>query len=315
MPLDEILKLIFQIVIALCGVTGNILVIIVIRRLGKKKKPADFYVQNLAIADLGTLLLTFPLATIKEKADFKWLLGEFTCLYLYPVPEIFYGSSVWFIAVIAIERYRKIVTMNITGQSKHKTFLTTAKIVAACVWIMSFLTFCLPLYFVVKYSEFPNEGKTCGPVWLPWVLARVYIGLMILFSYIFPLAIISFTYLAISREINQSSMFIKAMKQIHDPVAKNRQCCSLTNIKSLRLKQNRRAKKILTPLVLVFAVTMLPLNLFRLAYVISPTFAEEYLENVMYAVLVFVILNSSANPVIYVLVSADFRKGIKNLFC
>ena len=64
----EIWQLTFQLVIALCGVIGNILVAIVIRRLGKKKKPADLYVQNLAIADLGTLLLTFPLVVIREKA-------------------------------------------------------------------------------------------------------------------------------------------------------------------------------------------------------------------------------------------------------
>ena len=311
----ELLKLIFEILIALCGVIGNILVIIVITGLGKKKKPADFYVQNLAIADLGTLLLAFPLAAIKEKALYNWPFGEFICLYLYPVPEIFYGASVWFIAVIAIERYR-IVTVQISGQNKSKTLVNRAKIVAVCVWVISFLTFCLPLYFVVEYFELPDKGKTCVPVWVSSMLLRVYIVFLTLFFYILPLAIISFTYLAISRAIDQNSVFIKTMrKQLHDVVARNKQCRSLTYIKSLRLKQNRRAKKILTPLVLVFALTMLPLNLFRLTCVFWPAFtAHEYLKNVLYAVTVSVVLNSSANPVVYFVVSRDFRKGIKNLF-
>ena len=309
---SEIWQLTFQVVIALCGVIGNILVIIVITGLGKKKKPADFYVQNLAIADLGTLLLTFPLAAIKEKAPYNWPFGEFICLYLYPVPEIFYGASVWFIAVIAIERYRIIASADLTCQYRN-IFLKKAKIVAACVWGTSFLIFCLPLYFVVEYFEFPNGA--CGPVWHPWVLARVYIVSLTLFSYVLPIASISFTYLAISRAIDQNSVFIKAVqKQIHDVVARNRLCSSLTNIKSLRLKQNRRAKKILTPLVLVFALTMLPINIFRLIMVFWPTIAaREYYQNMLYVITVFVILNSTANPVIYYKVSENFRKGIKKI--
>ena len=34
--------------------------------MGKKKKQVDFFLLNLAIADLGFLLFTFPLGVIKE---------------------------------------------------------------------------------------------------------------------------------------------------------------------------------------------------------------------------------------------------------
>ena len=105
--------------IALFGVIGNVLVVIFINRLGKKKQPSDFYVQNLAIADLKILTFTFSLGVLKENAPFSWPFGEFVCRYLYAVPEIFYGASVWFIAVIAIERYSKVVTVK-NGQNKSK---------------------------------------------------------------------------------------------------------------------------------------------------------------------------------------------------
>ena len=321
-PIAEILKLAFEVLIALCGVIGNILVIIVTSKLGKQKNTADFYIQNLAIADLGTLLLTIPLAAIKEKAPYNWPLGEFICLYLYPVPEIFYGASVWCIAVIAIERYHKIVTMKRPGQSKGTPSRKIVTITAACVWIISFLLFCLPLYFVVEYHELPNEYTTCGPVWPSWdrklVLARGYIALLTLLSYIVPLATIFFTYLAISRAIHQSSLFIKTMKQEpHDAVtAEFKRRTSLNNFERVRLSQNKRAKKILTPVVLVFAGTMLPLTILRLTIVFWPVIAEqEYYKNLLYAVSVFVILNSSANPVIYSIVSKNFRERIKNSDC
>ena len=90
----------------------------------------------------------------------------------------------------------------------------------------------------------------------------------------------------------------------------------MTNVKSALLKHNKRAKRILTPLVVVFAVTMLPLSILRLTIVFWPEIiGKEYYSNLMYAVFVSAIVNSSANPVIYLVVSRDFRKRINNLCC
>ena len=159
--LADNLKLSLQALIALFGIAGNFLVFIVIRTLRNKKSTADVYVQNLAIADLGVLLLAFPLVAIREKAPFDWPLGKFVCLYLYPIPDIFQGASIWCIAAIAIERYRKILTPRRHHENRRKSSLKRAKTVSACVWLASFLIFSLPLYFVVEYREFPNGGVWC----------------------------------------------------------------------------------------------------------------------------------------------------------
>ena len=132
MPFLEIFKLTFEVLIALFGVIGNFLVVIIISRLGKKKQATDFYVQNLAIADLGTLTFTFSLGVIKEKTPFNWPFGEFACCYLYPIPEIFYGASVWYITVIAIDRYLKVVTVK-NIRHKVNTSLQRARAVAVFV--------------------------------------------------------------------------------------------------------------------------------------------------------------------------------------
>jgi len=316
-PPAEIFKLTLEVLIALFGVIGNVLVFTVVSRLGKKKHPVDFYLQNLAVADLGMLLLTFPLVAIREKEPCNWPFGEFACRYLYPIPEIFYGGSVWFIAVIAIERYRNVIKIKPTGTQQIKTALQRAKIVATCIWITSFLICCLPVYFFFEYRELQNDKKWCGPVWPSWdrkkLMAPIYVGWLTLFSYILPLAIISFTYLRIWYVLNRSSLFIKAMRR-EEHVETGDERNIMTNVKSARLEHNKRAKRILTPLVVVFAVTMLPLSIFRLTAVIWPLiFTQEYYVNLLYVVSVFVIVNSSANPVIYSVVSRDFRKGINNL--
>lgn len=314
-PADE-LKLSLQVLIALFGLVGNVLVFIVIRELRNKKSTTDVYIQNLAIADLGILMLLFPLVAIRERAPFGWPLGKFVCLFLYPIPDTFQGASVWYIAAIAIERYRKMLTPRRHNQARRKTILTRAKIVSACVWVLSFLIFSLPLYFVVEYRELPTRGKWCGPVWpswdLKWLLARTYTGLLTIFSYIMPLAIISWTYLAISRTLHRSSIFIKSLNR-RDGKANDKDRCSLTS-KNVRLRQNKRAKKILTPIVVVFAVTMLPLSILRITVIVwTEIAAQNFYKNLLYAVMVFVMLNSSANPVIYSIASKNFRRRIKNL--
>ena len=315
MPVVEIFKLIFQVLIALFGVTGNFLVVIVVSRRGKKKQLTDFYVQNLAIADLGTLTFTFSLGVIKEKAPYNWPFGEFVCRFLYAVPEIFYGASVWFIAIIAIERYLKVMTVK-NVQYKINTSLQRARAVAVFVWAMSFLILCLPIYFVVEYKEFSNGGKMCGPFWPQWTTGLYLGGVLTFFTYILPLAVISFTYLRISRKINRSSLFIKAMRHEQQQGNTGDETILMANVKSPRLKHNKRANRILTPLVVVFAVTMLPLSILRVTIVFWPEITrKEYYFNLIYTVLVSAIVNSSANPVIYSVVSRDFRKGINNLCC
>ena len=125
MSLVESLKLGLEVLIALFGVVGNVLVTVVICRIGKKK-PADLYL--LSLADLGFLLLKLPLGVIKEKLPWNWPLAEFTFLYLYPMPEIFYGSSVFCIKIIAIDRYLKIVTLK-PKRNGRKTSLRKSKII------------------------------------------------------------------------------------------------------------------------------------------------------------------------------------------
>ena len=136
-----------------------------------------------------------------------------------------------------------------------------------------------------------------------------------LLTYLLPLAVISFTYISISRVLRRSSNFVIRMKEVNlVAMSQVDRRVYLTHAKSARLRQNIRAKKILSPLVLTFAATMLPLNVFRLTMLFWPAFSEkEYYMHLLNSVVVSTIINSAANPVIYSVVSRDFRKEITSL--
>ena len=309
MAVEEALKLTFQVLIAAFGVVGNALVVTVLTT-AKKTQAGEFYLMNLAIADLGTLLLTFPIVAIKEKAH-SWPLGGFFCLYLSPVAEMFHGASVWFLAVIAIERYCQVVTVKVRLKCKNKTSMQRAKVIGGCVWVTSFLIFSIPIYIIVDYREKVDGTKLCTPNWPSMSFARIYVVSLTAFSYLLPLSVISFTYFVISRALARSNAFIIAMKM--DQIRQGEK--KPLTITSFRLQQNNRAKRILTPLVLVFALTMLPLNALRISVVVWPkvVFLDIY-KTLVFVVAVLVPLNSSVNPVIYSVVSKDFRRRVNNLF-
>ena len=312
--LVDILKLGLEVLIAVFGVAGNLLVAILLSGLGKKKSTTDLFLLNLAVADLGILLLSFPLITIREKAPLHWPLGKFVCLYLYPVPEVFHGVSLWCIAVVAVLRYCEVVLLRKPITNKNNTPKQAAKFVAVCVWLTSFLLFCLPLYFAVEFEEKPAGGIWCGPAWPSRMTAHVYIVFLSILSYILPLIVISWTYVAISRTLNHSNRFLKNMKRDQDGAESNEQN-SLTKFKTGRLRQNKHAKRILTPVVLVWAITLLPLTILRLTVVVWPAVAaqEYYEEYLLYIVIMCVMLNSSVNPVIYSIASKKFRRRVSNL--
>ena len=323
-PPVEVVKLTLYAACALFGVIGNFLVtVILIRIKAKETRVMDFYMINLAIADLGTLLLAFPITATRERLPFNWPFGEFVCLYVLPLTDIFHGSSVWFITATAIERYQKIARPSKVNVKLRSSF-KRAKIIAVCIWVASFFVFSFPMYFVLRYREMSNGGTFCGPEWPSWgrgfVLPRVYIALMTFLSYIIPLAVTSGTFLAVSRKLNESSKFIKIMKHGEDSETVILDNCNGGSCSprrhAVRLAQNRRAKVILTPVVVVFAVFMLPLAILRLCVVFwPPIVSQTFYNNLFYAVILCAIINSSANPVIYSVVRKDFRRQLARLFC
>ena len=306
---EESIKQAVQVVIAVFGVVGNTLVCLVMRRLSRRFSGTDLNIQALAIADLLVLSVNFPMAVIKEKLPTNWPFGEFVCLYIYPIPETFYGASVWTIVAIAVERYRGIVQ---GAPVKGKPVLTRVKKTLACLWAVSFLVFSLPLYFFMMYEE-KSTWKMCDLNWPPDLkLFKVYTILLMLCSYVLPLVFICWTFIKITRTLDKSSSFIKTMFDGKDVTVTDH----VSQTERNRLHGNKRANKILTPVVVLFTISMLPLTLLRtvipfwLALVSKPFYSK-----LIYVASLGAIINSAANPLIYSVSCRDFRIELKRLLC
>ncbi|XP_078372280.1 adenosine receptor A3-like [Oculina patagonica] len=297
--------------IVFLGVIGNLLVCIVVVGHPKMKTSMNFYLLSLAIADLGVLLIIYPLVVLKYLIPFRWLLGEQACYYLYPTVEIFFGASIWSITAIAIERYRNIVgakRYQISPRSRVRTGL-----VIGMVWLASFLFSCVPLYPVMTYVLtydicYPNWPDMYGKnvVFLSYSIALIVVW------YALPLVVIAVTYMRIKKRVQESAKFQKTMSQDETMTS---QCSSSKGRHEKRIcSRSNKAGRILTPLVILFTVTMFPLNALRVLSLIMPDiWTHSYYNLIIGQVIMFIMINSSANPLVYYITSKEFKDAFNEI--
>ena len=294
--------------IVLLGVIGNVLVCIAILRRPKMKTSMNYYLLSLAIADLGVLLIIYPMIVLRYLFPFRWLLGKHACYYLYPTVEIFFGASVWSITAIAIERYRNIVgakRYHIKHRSRVRTF-----VVIGMVWLASFLVSSVPLYpfmayhstLEICYLEWPDVSGA-NAVFLSYSIALVVVW------YALPLVIIAFTYVKIKKRVRESVAFRNSMSENDDGAQAVLQTSSnKERSQKIIWRQSKKATRILTPLVILFAVTMFPLNALRVLLIIMPEFwMQSYYNLILGQLIMFIMINSAANPLVYCITSKEFK--------
>jgi len=259
----------------------------------------NHYLLSLAIADLGVLVIIYPVAVCKYIEPFVWLLGETFCLYMIPTEEIFFGASIWSITAIAIERYRNIVGAN-RYQAWNISRARTAFGIFA-VWLASFLVSCVPLYPIMIYDQ---DASICKADWSNQSYNYTYNVALVIVWYVLPLTVITFTYVKIRQRVKESFEF--------------RNSSTVTSRQKQQEKIWRKSNKtarILTPLVILFGVAMFPLNAVRLMFLIKPDiWRNKYYNLVVGLVNLFVIINSSVNPLVYYLTSKEFKEAFTKIF-
>jgi len=301
--------------IALLGAIGNALVCIAILTRPKMKTSMNYYLLSLAIADLGVLLILYPMTVLKYLYPFHWLLGKQACYYLYPTMEIFFGGSIWSITAIAIERYRNIVGAK-RYQIKHRSRVRTF-VVIGVVWLASFLVSSVPLYPFMTYNptlefcylDWPDISGT-NAVFLSYSIVHIAVW------YALPLVVIAFTYIRIKKRVLKSAAFRTSMSYNDegDQTALPQASANKEIWDKRTLQQSKKTTRILTPLVILFAVTMFPLNALRVLLLIIPTFwTKSYYNLILGQVTVFVLINSSTNPLVYYITSQEFKDAFKKI--
>uniref|UniRef100_A0A3Q0S6A6 Neuropeptide Y receptor type 2 n=1 Tax=Amphilophus citrinellus TaxID=61819 RepID=A0A3Q0S6A6_AMPCI len=299
LPDQQVVLILAYSTIIVLGVLGNSLVIYVIYRFKTLRTVTNFFIANLAVADLlvNTLCLPFTLVYTLQR---EWTFGSTLCFLLPYAQGLTVHVSTVTLNVIALDRHRCIVYHLETRMRKDVCFG-----VIALTWVLS-AVLASPLAIFREYGSFTLEpGHTIQVCTEKWpgknTDGTIYSISMLILQYFLPLSIISFAYARIWSKLRG-----------HVSPAESG---GNSSVASERHRRRRKTTKMLVTMVVVFAVSWLPFHAFQLATDIDSTVLDMRDFRLLYTVFhVIAMCSTFANPLLYGWMNRNYRAAFLAVF-
>ncbi|XP_027788194.1 atypical chemokine receptor 2 [Marmota flaviventris] len=156
---------VFYSLIFVLGLSGNLLLLVVLLRYVPCRRMTEIYLLNLAISNL-LFVVTLPFWGIS--VAWHWVFGSFLCKMMSTLYTINFYSGIFFISCMSLDKYLEIVH----AQPLHR-LRTRAKslLLAAIVWAVA-LAISIPDMVFVQIHENPKGVWNCyadfgghGTIW------------------------------------------------------------------------------------------------------------------------------------------------------
>lgn len=288
--------LVMAFIMVAVGIVGNSIIIISGLRLPLTRKKgitsgSRFYIMNLALADLGVLVVA-SLTNLVSMLQ-SWNLGSFMCKTLLPLRDVLMLVSLATITILSLERYWLI-----TRPLQHKPNKNVAKFIITCIWLMAYLANGVPLLLITRL-EVTNNGKKCIYKWASDKQMKLHalFGVVII---LVPFGVVMFCYVAIGMTLKE--VYKKRKRTMHQGYdsAGNKSVVTL-------ILRSKRLVKMLIVLVFTFSICTLPAVLYTLAHIFHEVKPFEHQE-VLYTFFNCMMVSESAlNPIILLLMASEYR--------
>ncbi|XP_062890230.1 hydroxycarboxylic acid receptor 2-like [Mobula hypostoma] len=276
------------IVTFILGLAGNTIALWIFCVHVKSRKPSIVYSLNLMIADT-LLMYCLPFRAVYFIRRKDWIFGDGLCrlnIFMISLNRI---GSVFFLMVIAIDRYFKVVhpLHKVNGISTR-----CAVMIAGGLWIVA-VAICLPL---LKYRhDFKQHNVTnCEPFSINKALRPTAIWtdfIFIFFKFLLPVSVILFS----------TSSIIWRLRQMEA---------------GMRAKYKRTVKLVIA-VAAVFVICFLPTSVAVVAVLVTklrnPFDSKSYhiAANIFYNTLFITYLNSVVDPIIYYFSTSQFQHALE----
>lgn len=141
-------------VIFMLGLSGNGVVMFTVWRAQSKRRAADVYIGNLALADL-TFVVTLPLWAVYTALGYHWPFGEALCKLSSYVVLLNMYASVFCLTCLSFDRYLAIVH-SLTSTQLRTRGRMEASLVA--IWVLSGLLASPTLVFRTTRQEYNSTA-------------------------------------------------------------------------------------------------------------------------------------------------------------
>ncbi|KAH9425964.1 Substance-K receptor [Dermatophagoides pteronyssinus] len=261
---------------------GNIIVIWIVLTNKRMRTVTNYFLVNLSVADImvSTLNVIFNFIYMLNS---NWPFGELFCKITNFIAILSVGASVFTLMAISIDRYLAIV-----HPLRPRMSRTATVIIIVIIWIASsFLS--LPNIICSKtiVEEFKNgDSREIQQKSIFTFDLHIYNVIILLVTYMLPIASMSYTYFRVGRELWGSQSIGE---------------CTAKQMESIKSKRK---------------VCWAPYHIyFLLAHHYPQIINSKYVQHTYLTIYWLAMSNSVYNPFVYCWMNSRFRQGFRNIFC
>ncbi|XP_038120986.1 neuropeptide SIFamide receptor [Culex quinquefasciatus] len=281
-------------VVFIVGLIGNSFVIAVVFRAPRMRTVTNFFIVNLALADVLVIVFCLP-ATLMSNIFVPWMLGWLMCKTVPYIQGVSVAASVYSLIAVSLDRF-----LAIWWPLKLQITKRRARFMIVCIWIIA-LSSTIPwaLFFqLVPISPQAPEIQLCLEVWPPGTDGKLYFLLANLVAcYLLPMTLITICYILI---------WIKVWRRSIPGDSKDAQ------MDRMQQKSKIKVVKMLVVVVILFVLSWLPLYVIFARIKLGGALESSEEEMIQIATPIAQWLgasNSCINPILYAFFNKKYRKG------
>ncbi|XP_035828291.1 QRFP-like peptide receptor isoform X2 [Aplysia californica] len=336
-------------IVFIVGIVGNSLVIQVwislsdpmrhvVARTRSMRKRMNYFLVSLSVADLLVLVVCLPIALLEFYGKDKWLIGEPMCKIVPFLENASHHCSVLTLVAIGFERYYAIC--HPLKETRGARVASTNVLIPA-VWVIS-VAVSLPFALISHIKVVPYYDGTLVEVCrtnMDSELSRAYIIFIFTVCLALPLVVLTVMYTAIIMTLAASTMAgaasvgpgaastaprasrgsldSKASVSFNTSGRLSLHSDSNDQVRNARaIASRRQVVRMMMAVMALYFLCLLPMRSVQLWVVFGPKEDLESLGfegylNLINCSRILIYVNSAGNPIIYGLLSANFRTAFR----
>ena len=305
------MQLVLGAIVCVCGVSGNMLSIVVLRR-DKLRRDSLFLLQTLAVADCGYVIVAFfryPLRHLLSAPAYESMQPL-----VFPLLKTFQAATIWMLLLVTVDRYAYVsrpVRAHVMFTQTHRR-----KLLACLVFVGAFL-YSLPHFFSMcnfRVRHACDNRTEVHAMYRHTFVNQYFIycyvnGAYLLLLYILPLSALLYMNFALYAAIRRTRQ--RRLRDVRSfPVAYR---------SSERFTSDANATQVLVIVIVVFICCQTPELLERVVILVERHHGNQLQNSSAFRVFHVIseqllVINSAVNFFIYVIFGRRFRDVMKETF-
>lgn len=286
-PVSKVFLIGLVLLLSLLGIFGNVLVIIVVARRPKMRTVINWFISNLSLTDLLYCTIGIPV-TVTSLFARRWPLGIILCGIAQMITSCLVLVSSLTLTAIAVDRFCLVVYPFLKPVNRNRCFAIIVVIWIFCIGLTLPSAFFAYIHDLTPYVHFDRHvcvSKMTGD------LSTKYFTAVFTIQFCYPMILVTIAHVSIAWKLKTNAK----------PGVRRKDTEQREN------SRRRRMNRMLSAVVIVFAVCWLPLNLYEIFYeygIIDPS----ELCVVPFVLFIPSVCSTFLNPLLYAWLNDNFRK-------